>query len=91
MKTESIAISYKTIAGTKKTFSLDYESPEDLDEAIELERAEVFKKYSQMRLIKFRDLNRGKKEKAERDALAKALENRDDPQVAAALAALGIG
>jgi len=89
MKTESIAISYKTLAGNKKSFSLDYEFPETLEEAVTLEEAEVLKKYLQMRLIKFRDANRLKKEAAEKKAFSDALES-TSPEVMAAKKLLGL-
>jgi len=89
MKTESIAISYKTLAGNKKSFSLDYEFPETLEEAVTLEETEVLKKYLQMRLIKFRDANRLKKETAEKKAFSDALES-TSPEVMAAKKLLGL-
>jgi hypothetical protein len=89
MKTESIAISYKTLAGNKKSFSLDYESPEDIEEAVDVYGDDVFKKFLQMHLIKFRDANRLKKEAAEKKAFTAALES-TSPEVIAAKKLLGL-
>ena len=89
MKTESIAISYKTLAGNKKTFTMDYTYPESLEEAVELEEEEVLKKYLQMRLIKFRDSNRLKKEAADKKAFSEALSS-TDPAVIEAKRLLGL-
>lgn len=91
MKNESIVISYKNIVGASKSFSQEYSVPETLEEAIQVDGAdELFKLYLAYRLIKFRDKNRIAKEKSEKEKFAKALENKDDPKVAAALAALGM-
>ena len=89
MKTESIAINYKTLAGNKKTFSIDYESPESLEEAVDVYGEDVFKKFLQMHLIKFRDANRLKKEAAGKKAFNEALSS-TDPAVIEAKKLLGL-
>ena len=89
MKKESITISYKTLAGNKKTFTKDYESPESLEEAVTIDNDDVFTKYMQMRLIKFRDSNRLKKEASEKKAFSDAL-NSTSPEVMAAKKLLGL-
>ncbi len=89
MQTESIQISYKTLTGTKKSFQKDYTFPESLKEAVDLEPDEVLKKYLQMRLIKFRDAARAKKETEQKKAFAQALE-KDSPEILAAKKLLGL-
>ena len=89
MKTESIKINYKTLAGNKKTFNMDYSSPETLEEAVDLYGDDVFKKFLQMHLIKFRDAHRLKKEASEKKAFSDAL-NSNDPAVMEAKKLLGL-
>ena len=89
MKTEKIKINYKTITGSKKEFTLDYECPETLEEAVDVDKDDVFKKYLQMRLIKFRDKNRMEKEAEGKKALMKAMAD-DSPEVLEAKKLLGL-
>ncbi len=90
MKTEQIQINYKSLSGTKKTFSLNYTSPESLEEAIEQDTDSlVLKRYLQYRLIKFRDSVRTKKETEQKKAFAQALE-KDSPEILAAKKLLGL-
>jgi uncharacterized protein YcbK (DUF882 family) len=91
MKTESINIKYRNPLNQQKTFSLDYQEPETLEEAFSSDGKEkVFNLYLGYRLIKFRDEKRREKESSAKKAMLEKLNGEETPEILAAKKLLGL-